>query len=75
MSGKLKELAGEGGEKSQLIATESATRPTQIWLAGLGAFAKAQKEGDEVLQRTLVEGRRGRSKAGQEGRRAKPTTT
>ncbi len=41
MSGKLKDLAGESSENSQLIAgiRDSAN---QIWLAGLGAFAKTQ---------------------------------
>ena len=52
MSGKLKELA-EGGGDGQLAAKirESAS---QIWLAGLGAFSKAQKEGTKIFD-TLVE--------------------
>ena len=48
MSGKLKELAGESSENGQLIAgiRDSAN---QIWRAGLGAFAKAQKEGTKFF--------------------------
>lgn len=55
MSGKLKELAGDGGENSQLIAgiRDSAN---QIWLAGLGAFAKAQKEGTKFFNGLVEEG-------------------
>jgi hypothetical protein len=47
MGKKLKELAGDVTE-SQLASTvkESAQ---QIWLAGLGAFAKAQEEGGKVF--------------------------
>ncbi len=55
MSGKLKELAHESGENSQLIAgiRDSAN---QIWLAGLGAFAKAQKEGTKLFNGLVEEG-------------------
>jgi len=55
MSGKLKELAQESGENSQLIAgiRDSAN---QIWLAGLGAFAKAQKEGTKFFNGLVEEG-------------------
>ena len=55
MSGKLKELAGESSENSQLIAgiRDSAN---QIWLAGLGAFAKAQKEGTKFFNGLVEEG-------------------
>ncbi len=55
MSGKLKELAGENGDNSQLIAgiRDSAN---QIWLAGLGAFAKAQKEGTKFFNGLVEEG-------------------
>ena len=47
MGKKLKELAGSVTE-NQLASTvkESAQ---QIWLAGLGAFAKAQEEGGKVV--------------------------
>lgn len=55
MSGKLKELAGEGGENSQLIAG-IRNSANQIWLAGLGAFAKAQKEGTKFFNGLVEEG-------------------
>jgi poly(hydroxyalkanoate) granule-associated protein len=50
---KLKALAA--GNDTQLVATirESAT---QIWLAGLGAFAKAQEEGGKVFEALVKEG-------------------
>jgi len=52
---KLKELAQGGGE-SQLAGAiqESAS---QIWLAGLGAFAKAQKEGTKIFDLLVDEGK------------------
>jgi poly(hydroxyalkanoate) granule-associated protein len=54
MGKKLKALAG-GFTESQLAATvkESAQ---QIWLAGLGAFAKAQQEGGKVFDALVKEG-------------------
>jgi poly(hydroxyalkanoate) granule-associated protein len=54
MGKKLKELAGEASE-NQLASTvkESAQ---QIWLAGLGAFAKAQEEGGKVFDALVKEG-------------------
>jgi poly(hydroxyalkanoate) granule-associated protein len=54
MAKKLKELAGNAAE-NQLVSTvrESAQ---QIWLAGLGAFAKAQEEGTKVFDALVKEG-------------------
>ncbi len=51
---KLKTLAG-GMTENQLVATvrESAQ---QIWLAGLGAFAKAQEEGNKMFESLVKEG-------------------
>ena len=51
---KLKELAGNVTE-NQLAATirDSAQ---QIWLAGLGAFVKAQQEGSKVFEALVKEG-------------------
>jgi len=51
---KLKELAG-GASENQLAATirDSAQ---QIWLAGLGAFVKAQQEGSKVFEALVKEG-------------------
>ena len=55
MSGKLKELAGESSDNSQLIAG-IRNSANQIWLAGLGAFAKAQKEGTKFFNGLVEEG-------------------
>lgn len=54
MGKKLKALSG-GLSESQLASTvkESAH---QIWLAGLGAFAKAQDEGNKVFDALVKEG-------------------
>jgi poly(hydroxyalkanoate) granule-associated protein len=51
---KLKALADNAGDK-QFVKTvrESAQ---QIWLAGLGAFAKAQAEGSKVFDALVQEG-------------------
>ena len=55
MSGKLKELAGESSDNNQLIAgiRDSAN---QIWLAGLGAFSRAQAEGGKVFESLVKQG-------------------
>ena len=52
---KLKKEAGEKTTGAQLSGTvkESAQ---QIWLAGLGAFAKAQEEGGKVFEALVREG-------------------
>ncbi len=52
---KLKALAEGNGKDNQLAAAvkESAQ---QIWLAGLGAFAKTQEEGQKVFQALVKEG-------------------
>jgi poly(hydroxyalkanoate) granule-associated protein len=52
---KLKALADNAGDK-QFVKTvrESAQ---QIWLAGLGAFAKAQAEGTKVFDALVQEGK------------------
>ncbi|HNJ75966.1 MAG TPA: phasin family protein, partial [Azospira sp.] len=54
MAKKLKALAGAVAD-NQFAATvkESAH---QIWLAGLGAFAKAQDEGNKVFDALVKEG-------------------
>lgn len=49
---KLKSLAADSGNLSDTIR-ESAQ---QIWLAGLGAFAKAQEEGNKVFDALVREG-------------------
>jgi len=52
---KLKAMAEGVGKDNQLAAAikESAQ---QIWLAGLGAFAKTQEEGQKVFQALVKEG-------------------
>jgi len=54
MSKKLAELAEHGGE-THLVSTirDSATN---IWLAGLGAFSKAQEEGGKLFDTLVKEG-------------------
>ena len=51
---RLKELAGKATE-NQLVTmiNESAN---QIWLAGLGAFSKAQQEGAKMFEALVAEG-------------------
>jgi len=51
---KLSSLAGEAGD-NQLVNTirDSANN---IWLAGLGAFAKAQEEGGKLFEALVKEG-------------------
>ena len=55
MPKKLKALA-QGGDKSQQLVTAIRDSATQIWLAGLGAFAKAQKEGGKFFDTLVKEG-------------------
>jgi len=50
---KLKALAGEGDGQFASAIRDSAN---QIWLAGLGAFAKAQTEGTKIFDALVKEG-------------------
>lgn len=50
---KLKELAKEN--ESEII-TEIREFASQIWLAGLGAFGKAQEEGGKIFEALVKEG-------------------
>ena len=54
MGKKLKALAG-GLTENQLALTVKDSAQ-QIWLAGLGAFAKAQEEGGKVFEALVKEG-------------------
>ena len=54
MAKKLKALAGALND-SQLASTIKDSAQ-QIWLAGLGAFAKAQEEGNKVFDALVKEG-------------------
>ena len=53
MARNLKQLAASS-DKSMMDAVCSSAH--QIWQAGLGAFAKAQDEGEEVFSRLVKEG-------------------
>jgi poly(hydroxyalkanoate) granule-associated protein len=54
MPKKLQELAGEGTENQ--LATMIRESANQIWLAGLGAFFKAQQEGAKMFETLVAEG-------------------
>ena len=54
MARKLKELAEDGGDGK--LAARIRASANQIWLAGLGAFAKAQKEGTKIFDSLVEEG-------------------
>ena len=52
---KLKAMAEAAGKDNQLAAAIKDSAQ-QIWLAGLGAFAKTQEEGQKVFQALVKEG-------------------
>lgn len=52
---KLKEIAEGSGEAK--LADTVRDSAQQIWLAGLGAFAKAQQEGGKVFEALVREGK------------------
>lgn len=52
---KLKAMA-EGAAKDSQLAAAIKDSAQQIWLAGLGAFAKTQEEGQKVFQALVKEG-------------------
>ena len=54
MPKKLKELATETTETQ--LAAKVRESANQIWLAGLGAFSKAQKEGVKAFEALVAEG-------------------
>jgi poly(hydroxyalkanoate) granule-associated protein len=55
MAKKLKELAQAAKSDNQLVQTVRDSAQ-QIWLAGLGAFSKAQEEGGKVFEALVKEG-------------------
>ena len=59
MPKKLRELANETPETQ--LAAKVKNSANQIWLAGLGAFAKAQQEGVKMFEALVAEGERFRS--------------
>jgi poly(hydroxyalkanoate) granule-associated protein len=61
MSKRLKELADEASENKVLaqardLAVKVRESANQIWLAGLGAFSKAQQEGAKTFEALVAEG-------------------
>jgi poly(hydroxyalkanoate) granule-associated protein len=54
MGKKLKALAGSLTENQLALTVKDSAQ--QIWLAGLGAFAKAQEEGGKVFEALVKEG-------------------
>lgn len=52
---KLKQLAQTGGDGQLAAAIQESA--SQIWLAGLGAFAQAQKEGTKIFDLLVDEGK------------------
>ena len=56
MPKKLRELASEAPENQ--LAVKVRESANQIWLAGLGAFAKAQQEGAKMFETLVAEGER-----------------
>ncbi len=54
MPKKLKELAAEQTENQLAVRVRESA--TQIWLAGLGAFSKAQQEGAKMFEALVAEG-------------------
>jgi poly(hydroxyalkanoate) granule-associated protein len=53
---KLKKTGGEGKASSTQLASTVKESAQQIWLAGLGAFSKAQEEGGKVFDALVREG-------------------
>jgi poly(hydroxyalkanoate) granule-associated protein len=56
MPKKLKELAADTTENQLAVRVRESA--TQIWLAGLGAFSKAQQEGVKMFEALVAEGER-----------------
>ena len=56
MPKKLRDLANEAPENQ--LAAKVRESANQIWLAGLGAFAKAQQEGVKMFETLVAEGER-----------------
>jgi poly(hydroxyalkanoate) granule-associated protein len=54
MAGKLKDLAEDAGGGELASAIRDSAH--QIWLAGVGAFVKAQKEGTKIFDSLVEEG-------------------
>lgn len=53
---KLQKLSNDKKKSSSVLASTVKDSAQQIWLAGLGAFAKAQEEGGKVFEALVKEG-------------------
>ena len=56
MAKKLKELAAQAAKSENHLVQAVRDSAQQIWLAGLGAFSKAQEEGGKVFEALVKEG-------------------
>ena len=57
MTKKLRELATEATENQLAVQVRQVRESaTQIWLAGLGAFSKAEQEGAKMFEALVAEG-------------------
>jgi len=56
MAKKLKELAQQAAKSESHLVQTVRDSAQQIWLAGLGAFSKAQEEGSKVFDALVKEG-------------------
>ena len=72
---KLKALADTAGDKQLTKTVRDSAQ--QIWLAGLGAFAKAQAEGSKVFDALVKEGKsiHSRTREAAESRVSEMTST
>lgn len=53
---KIKSTKAATADKSHLLANSVKDSAQQIWLAGMGAFSKAQEEGTKVFEALVKEG-------------------
>lgn len=56
MAKKLKQLAAQAAKSENQFVQSVRDSAQQIWLAGLGAFSKAQEEGGKVFDALVKEG-------------------
>jgi poly(hydroxyalkanoate) granule-associated protein len=56
MRKRLKELASEATENQLQLVRITNESANQIWLAGLGAFSKAEEEGGKMFEALAAEG-------------------
>lgn len=56
MAKKLKQMAGKAANSENQLVQTVRDSAQQIWLAGLGAFSKAQEEGGKMFDTLVKEG-------------------